>query len=389
MMNLKLNQKDKIPVLHIITRLIPGGADENTIYTVTGLDRAGFRVDLMVGREYESGFADIDINGFLVNKALIRAVDPLRDMVAFVRMVRIIKKNRYAIVHTHTAKAGIIGRFAARCAGVPVILHTLHGSTFHNHMHPFTALFYRLLERIAEKTSSKTITVGDDLRDRYLAAKIGRRQNYITIRSGFDLHRFKQSANHGIRKELGIPAHHTVIGTVARLEPRKGVHYFVSMAERLIREKKDVEFVIAGDGPEYDNLCRLIEAKKLQNSVTLLGYREDIEKVLLSIDLFVLTSLWEGLPRVLVQAALSGKPIVCFDVEGAGEIVKNGKNGYIVETGDSDALINNVKELLENRTRMNEMAAYSKQFDAQPWSREIMVSQIEKLYLYLLQTKNQ
>ncbi|MBD3383432.1 glycosyltransferase [candidate division KSB1 bacterium] len=378
---------NKKRVLHIITRLIPGGADENTIYTVSGLDKNRFLVDLMVGEEYDSSYAGLPVDAFMVNKQLSRNIHPLKDALAFISIYKLIKQKRYDIVHTHTAKAGILGRFAARCANVPVIVHTLHGSTFHSQLHPPARFIFRLLERLGEKVSAKLITVGDDLRERYLSAKIGKPEKYITIRSGFDVSKFdldsytlkKDRAR--LRNELGTPVRQPVIGTVARLEPRKGLGFLISLAERLVRSNHNVHFYIAGDGPDYAALKEKIESKNLSDMITLLGYRDDVESVLASIDLFVLTSLWEGLPRVLVQAAMVGRPIVCFDVEGAKEIVYDGFNGYIVPIGDIDALTEKVRYLLDQETLLRVMGDRSKSIDPSSWSKEVMISQIETLYM--------
>ncbi len=374
-------------VLHIITRLIPGGADENTIYTVSGLDKNRFMVDLMVGEEYDAKYAALPVDAFMVNKYLTRNIHPLKDALAFIYIFKLIKQKRYDIVHTHTAKAGILGRFAARCANVPVIVHTLHGSTFHSQMQPPARFVFRILERLAEKVSVKLITVGDDLRERYLSAKIGKREKYVTIRSGFDVSKFDldsytiEKNRTRIRNELGTPVRQPVIGTVARLEPRKGVDFLISLAERLLHSNHNVHFYIAGDGPDYTALKEKIESKNLSGVITLLGYRNDVENILSSIDLFVLTSLWEGLPRVLVQAALLGRAIVCFDVEGAKEIVYDGFNGYIVPVGDIDALTEKVRYLLDKENLLSVMGDRSKSIDPSSWRKEIMVSQIETLYI--------
>ncbi len=325
----------------------------------------------------------------MVNKHLTRNIHPLKDALAFIYIYKLIKQKRYDIVHTHTAKAGILGRFAARCANVPVIVHTLHGSTFHFQMHPPARFMFRILERLAEKVSAKLITVGDDLRERYLSANIGKRGKYVTIRSGFDVSKFDldsytiEKNRTRIRNELGTPVRQPVIGTVARLEPRKGLDFLISLAERLLHSNHNVHFYLAGDGPDYALLKEKIESKNLSGVITLLGYRDDIERVLSAIDLFVLTSLWEGLPRVLVQAAVMARPIVSFDVEGAREIVNDGFNGYIVPVGDIDALTDKVRYLLDNGNLMRAMGERSKSIDPSAWSKEIMVSQIETLYMQL------
>ena len=313
-------------MLHVLTRLIRGGADENTLLTVNGLDPNRFRVTLAVGAGSEATMvASVSPEVTVVElPELVREVSPRRDLAALRSLRRLIRAGRYDIVHTHTAKAGILGRFAARGAG-PIVVHTLHGSTFHAALGRAEYLLYWGLEKAAARFTDRIITVGEDLRDRYLEAGIGRHDRYQLIRSGMELADFSAAAAMGperraeVRRSLGVPADAPLVGKVARLEARKGYRYFLDMAEAVLERIPATHFVGLGAGDEHDALRAEVERRGLTGRVHFPGFRRDIADVLAVLDVAVLTSLWEGLPRALVQAAASGVPAVSFAVEGAHE----------------------------------------------------------------------
>ncbi len=377
----------KIRVLHIITRLIPGGADENTIQTVIGLDKSRFRIDLVVG-----GLSDQDMIGrvegcrIIMIPELIREPAPGKDLKALWQLIRLVRSQRYHIVHTHTAKAGILGRLAAVIGRTPIIIHTLHGATFHRTMSAITALFYRLLERLAARVTDKLVTVGDNLRDIYVSAGIGKEEQYITIRSGFELARFKLSdaeialRRRKTRRELGLSDSAFVIGSASRLEPRKGQYYFLEAAQRLLQEYPSLHFILAGDGPSAQELQTLAHSLRISSQVHFLGHRNDIEDVMASMDVFVLSSLWEGLPQVLVQAAALRKPIVCFDTEGACEVVHGGENGFVVPRGDVTAMTEALFYLVSHPQQARRMGAAGHRFVGDDYDKAVMVKRIEGLY---------
>jgi glycosyltransferase involved in cell wall biosynthesis len=381
----------KIRVLHIITRLIPGGADENTVQTVLGLDKERFQVDLIVGGQSdELMMRRVERCRVIIVPELVRNPSPLKDLKTCIKLIRLIRQERYHIVHTHTAKAGIIGRFAAWFCRVPIIVHTLHGATFHRALHPGEAALYRALERLAARVSHKLVSVGDDLRRIYLDAGVGKPRQYVTIRSGFEIARFRLSdaelalRRRKIRRELSISDDAWVIGSASRLEPRKGQFYFLQSAQRLLIKYPDLVFIIAGDGPSAKELRTLAHSLRIANRVQFLGHRTDIEDVMSAMDIFVLSSLWEGLPQVLVQAAALGRPIVSFDAEGAKEIVHGGENGFVVPRGDENALTESLAYLIAHPQRAREMGVRGRRFIGEEYDKEIMVRRIDKLYRELL-----
>jgi len=376
-----------ISVLHILTRLIRGGADENTLLTVNGLDPHRFRVTLAVGAGSEATMlAAVSPSVRVIELTdLVREVSPRRDLAALRGLRRLIRDERYDIVHTHTAKAGMLGRFAARGAG-PVIVHTLHGSTFHGALGRAEYLLYWGLEKAAAGFTDRIITVGEDLRDRYLEAGIGRADRYQLIRSGMELSDFSAAAAMGperraeVRRSLGVPADAPLVGKVARLEARKGYRYFLEMAEAVLQRVPAAHFVGLGAGDEHGPLRAEVERRGLTGRVHFPGFRRDIADVLAVLDVAVLTSLWEGLPRVLVQAAASGGPAVSFAVEGAHEVVKDRVNGWVVPMRDVPAMTDRVVELLSDPARARAMGAAGRGLVCETWAADTMVRQIAEVY---------
>jgi glycosyltransferase involved in cell wall biosynthesis len=375
-------------VLHVHTRMIWGGADENTLFTVNGLDPERFQVTLAVGSGSEPtmlGRIEPHVEVREIAE-LVRDISPRHDAAAFLQLRRLMRERRYHIVHTHTAKGGILGRFAARSAGVPVIIHTLHGSTFHQALDPLHYRLYWVLEKLAGSFTNRIISVGEDLKDRYVRAGISSAGRYEVIRSGMDLRRFRNAARMSaakrveVRRSLGVPAEAPLVGKVARLEPRKGYRYFIEMAEQVLQHVPGAHFVGIGAGKQLESLAAETARRGLSDRVHFPGLRPDIADVLASLDVLVLTSLWEGLPRVLVEAAACGIPAVTFEVEGAREIVKDGVNGYIVPSKDVGQLAARVISLLVNPERARGMGVAGSEFVHQDWSVESMVREITAVY---------
>jgi len=387
----KTESGSKIRVLHLITRLIKGGADENTILTIRGLKKEDYEVDLMIGGESDYNFIENldDIKPILVNE-LRRNINPAKDFIAFYRIYNYIKKHDYTIIHTHTAKAGFLGRLAAKCAGTPVIIHTLHGITFHNFLNIIVKNIYIFLEKWVGKFTDKFITVGDDIKQKYIAKHIAEPDKYITIRSGFDLQQFIQTGTLSHtersfeRQRIGLKPTDIVIGSVSRLEPRKGHIHLIEAASKIVTQNQRIKFLIVGEGSYRTYLEDEVRRRNLTNWIMFLGYRSDIARIMALFDIFVLTSLWEGLPRVLVQAAALGKPIVTFDVEGAREVVVHEKNGFIIPAKNESKLIERLLWLSQHIDRAHQMGLMGKNLINESWDYRIMVQQINNLYQELL-----
>jgi len=379
-------------VLHVITRLIRGGADENTVLTVNGLPRDRFRVALAVGPESDEamlGRVASDVEVVRVPD-LVRDVHPARDLRALGQLRSLCARARVDVFHTHVAKAGILGRAAAD-GRVGTVVHTIHGATFHGHQGPLARMLYRALERRAARAADRLIVVGEDLRARYLAAGVGRPEQYVTIRSGMDVEPFRRAAalapgaRVALRRAFGIPEDAFVVTSAARLEPRKGQAFLLEAGRALAQRFTRVRFLMAGEGPERAALERLAAAHPaLRGRVVFPGYCEDLAPVLGLSDAFCLTSLWEGLPRVLVQASLAGLPVVTFGVEGAAEVVRNGESGWIVAPRDVPGLTRALETLVWDPAKARAMGRRGADLVADEWDARRMVTRIAAVYDELL-----
>ncbi len=401
----------EIRVLHIITRLILGGAQENTILTVEGLRRKEYEVDLATGPA-------IGPEGSLVEEArakginlimvpeMRRQINPWRDFLTFIKLYRLIKRGNYDIVHTHSTKAGILGRLAAKLAGIKVIIHTIHGLPFHEYQPKWINRFYILCERLAGIFTHKLITVAQVMTEKALTAKIAPREKFVTIYSGMELDKFlgpevepaderKQvEIGPGVevakkRRELGIEEDALVVGKVARLFHLKGHKYLLEAAAQVVKVYPKVRFLLVGDGILRESLEGQAQDLGIGENVLFTGLvpKEEIPGLLAVMDVVVHTSLREGLARVLPQALASERPVISFDIDGAREVVRDGETGYLVPARDSRKLAEAIIGLLGDKGTARRMGESGRRLVDPDFRVEVMVERIAHLYEELFKSK--
>jgi glycosyltransferase involved in cell wall biosynthesis len=380
-------------VLHIITRLIVGGAQENTMLTAAMLESGRFQVDVVAGPQTGpegSLIEEVRSRGvpLTIEPSLVREVNPVKDLAALLRLTALIRRGRYAIVHTHSSKAGILGRWAAWLARTPIIVHTVHGWGHHERQHPYVRKGYILLERLTLRITDRLVAVSPLNVEKGLADGIGRTQHYTIIRSGIELDRFGRPriAREEMRARLGIPLDAPVVGSVTRLSPQKAPLDFVQAAATAMRRMPEAWFVLVGDGPLRAEVEAQAAQTGLDKRLVLTGLRRDVPELLGVMDVFVLSSLWEGLPRVLPQAMAAGLPIVATAIDGNAEAVEEGVNGRLVPPGDTDAMAEAIIALLQDPTRAGAMGAAGKA-RVDEFSARAMVDDIAELYEQLLAEK--
>lgn len=323
----------KIKVAHVVTLLELGGAQQNTLYTLQHLDRDRFEPVLICGRgallDKEAERAGCRV---LFIDSLVREIRPLQDWRALGDLRRALERENPDIVHTHSSKAGILGRWAARRAGVPVIIHTFHGFGFNKEQKPWTRAAFVALEKSAAKISRALVAVSRANRDEALALGIGRPEQYRLIRSGVRLADYK-SIERSRRAPAGIPLapDQPLITTVGPFKPQKNLLDFIRAAEIVHRTRPAARFLLVGDGALRPELEGEIRRRGLNGVVILAGWRRDLSAIFSRTDVFVMTSLWEGLPRALVEAMSAGLPSVANAVDGVSDIIEDGVNGFAVE----------------------------------------------------------
>jgi len=310
-----------------------------------------------------------------------REVNPWR---AFIRLYRLIKQGNYDIVHTHSSKAGILGRLAARLAGTKIIVHTIHGLPFHEYQSRWVNCFYIFCERFSSLFTDKIITVAAVMTGKALTAKLAPREKFTTIYSGMDLNRFLKP---GIRvadkrKQIGIEPDIPVVGKIARLFPLKGHKYLLEAAAEVVKVCPQVKFLLVGDGILRENLEKQAETLGIKERIIFAGLvaQDEIPQLLAVMDIVVHTSLREGLARVLPQALACGKPVVSFDIDGASEVVKEGETGHLVPAEDSERLAKAIIDLLGNKERARNMGEAGKRLVDPAFRVEVMVDKIAEVY---------
>ena len=388
-------------VLHIITRFLRGGGTEkNTIYSIQALDKTKFSIDIAMGRESDFSYARNvlpEVNEIIMIKKLDNDFNPVKNLKALYKIFKLMRRNRYAVVHTHQCKASILGCFAAKFAKVPIVIFGLHGDYLENPR--FTGLWrkiYKLIEQIAVKCATMFISVGEELQERYINRYGLSSSRCEVVRSGMELANFYKATTFSQEKikqkkeELNIKPEELVIGKVSSLELRKGYKFAIRVAEKIIRgNNRNIKFLFVGEGDQRAELEGMVKGLGLDDRIIFTGFRSDVDELMAIFDIFIFTSLMEGLPQVLVQAAAAGRPIVSFEVEGAKEIIKDGINGFIVPFGDIDGLAEKTNYLLSNPEKAKEMGANGKRIIGNRWDIADMQEKIRDIYDRLIDDPKQ
>ena len=371
-------------ILHVITRLIQGGAQENTVYTAQGQAALGHEVTLVYGPELngESPFFTLPKNPKLVVMPnLVRALSPLKDLKAYADLKNYFRANSFDIIHTHSSKAGILGRLAAADAKTKAkIVHTIHGLAFDEFQSAFKNKLYIAAEKKAARVSDAIITVCDAMRDQALQAGVGHKDLYHTVRSGSDLTAFQKAPQfrEEARQKLAVKDNELLLVSVARLFPQKGVEEILSAARSL---PNNVKLLLIGGGPLKEEMEKFAAAN-LPGRVIFQGEvpPRDIPFLLSAGDLLVHASYREGLARVLVQAMAAGIPAISSRAGGAAEIVVDGRNGYLFPIGDEKALKARLEAVTGDPELLSKLKEGARDTDVSDYSIDAMVKGTMAVY---------
>lgn len=392
---------EKIKVIHIITRLDKGGSAQNTLLTCLGLTER-YELVLVHGLSPESQMTDwekqsVDSEikeakkkGVKVIRIpyLVRRIEPVQDIGAFFSLLKLMIKEKPAIVHTHTSKAGILGRCAAKLAGVPIIVHTPHGHVFYGHFSPLASRLFVIVERLMAFITDRMIALTEGERNDYIALSVCDPDKIVTIHSGVEIDRYmKAEVNiEDKKRSLGLNPKSLVVGIVGWLLPIKGPMYLLKAMARVWQSHPEIKLVFVGKGELEDELRTETFRMGVSERVTFLGWRDDIPEIMHALDIFVLPSLNEGMGRVLVEAMAAGKPIVASRVGGIPDLVKHGQNGFLVGPGDIEGLSLAIRKLLIDKKMRDEMGRRGRTM-ALDFGVEKMVEKIDELYSSLYQRR--
>ena len=384
----------KARVLHLITRLDRGGSADNTILTVFGLLKKGYYVTLVSGQTLNPTLklAELDWQkgkDWVEVPELVRQISPIRDIKAFFKIYVLIKRGCFHLVHTHSSKAGILGRLAAKLAGVPIIVHTPHGHVFYGYYEPILTRLFLLVERIWAKLTDRIVTLTEKGKQEHIQLKVAPTDKFAVIPSGVELRDFLrvQKSSPTLRQELGIVSGDRVVGSVGRFVPIKGYRYFLEAAKEILDQQSDVLFLLVGDGPLEEELKAFAEALGIAPRAVFAGYRADVAKMIALMDVFVLPSLNEGMGKVVVEAMAEGKPVVATKVGGVPELVLDNLTGILCPPKDSFAMAEAILKLLRNKELARKMGAEGRKRVYPRYDAKVMVEKIERLYGNLMREK--
>ncbi len=383
----------KLRVAHIITRLIIGGAQENTLLTVEDQHHLyGDEVSLICG-------PGLGPEGSLVERAQRQAIDvrlvpelrrslhPVRDYASYRRLVAILREIRPQIVHTHSSKAGVLGRAAAAKLGIPCV-HTIHGAAFHYGQNPVLHRSYIAAEKWAARRCERLIGVCDAMTDTYVAAGIAPREKFCTIHSGMEVEPFLSPPRprETVRQELGFGPEDVVVTKVARLFNLKGHEFVIAAARQVIDAHPNVRFLFVGDGilrPQFESQ---IARAGLSTNFVFAGLvpPENVPELIHASEIVVHTSLWEGLARVLPQALIAGKPVVSYDIDGAKEVVIPGQTGYLLPPQSTVELARALIELAADPPLRERLGSTGRARFTDQFRHETMTRRIREVYAEVL-----
>jgi len=371
----------------IITKLELGGAQQTALHLVGNLNREKYEVHLVAGAggyfdEYARSVPDLKLNLLESFKHPIR---PLQDLRAFREIKKYLVKHEIELVHTHSSKAGFLGRMAARAAGVPIIVHSAHGFSFHEYQNPIAHRLYVLLERYVAKNSTALIAGGYDVKEYGLQNKVGSENMYSVIYAGVDLESFrKATANRdAYLKTYGLKGDVFTVGMVGNLKKQKNPLEFLEIAKQVLDTEQDMQFIFAGDGPLRKKIDAKLQKYSIGDKVKFVGWVDNAQAFISCIDVFLLTSLWEGLPCTLSQAIAAGKLCVATNIGGNREILNEINSGFLYEPGRVEKAVEIILTLKNNNLKKltvdNSKESYLSRFDFQH-----ILKQHEHLYDKLL-----
>jgi glycosyltransferase involved in cell wall biosynthesis len=371
-----------IKVLHVITRFI-AGAGGNTLLTALGTDRDRYEVWVagaaggpLWKRAADAGVRTVELPRFR------EVISPLDDLAVLAQLIRLIRRERFSIVHTHSTKGGVLGRLAAWICRTPIVVHTIHGFSTHEFMSRARRRAYLAFERPMRPLTDSFLAVAPEVAREAVDSRLAPPGGVSVVPSAVELDAIPAGGDPRIRLELGISADASLIGTVGRVDEQKAPLDFVRAAAMVAEERPAARFVVVGDGPLLE--AARAEAKRLGVEVAFTGFREDAAIVAATFDVFVISSLYEGLGRALTEALASARPVVATAVNGVVDLVEHGSTGLLAAPHDPESLARAVTWMLDHPTEAARMGAAGATRVRQTFRPEVMCRQIDDIYARLL-----
>jgi glycosyltransferase involved in cell wall biosynthesis len=369
-------------ICHIITQLELGGAQINTLKTLKHFSDRGDDLILITNQAgILNGKANklLNVKKYFI-KPLVREINPLKDIRALKMLTSILKKERPDIVHTHSSKAGILGRKAAKKAKIGCIIHTVHGYGFNYFKNKLIRGFAIFTERNAARITDKLIFVSRDDMKIAKELKLGRNEKYLLIRSGVDFNLFQDIGHRKstVRKNLNLPLNRKIIINVAPFKKQKNIPLFLDIIKELRKDFEDILGIVIGDGNLRSKYETYIKSNHLVENILLLGFKENPRDFVYASDIFLSTSLWEGLPRSVLESLLLGIPVIAPNIGGINEVVIDGKNGFLYDNKEN--ALKKIEILIKDEKYRQKLSKNAKKSISSEFSLETMLNNLENLY---------
>jgi glycosyltransferase involved in cell wall biosynthesis len=388
-------RREPIKILRVIARLNVGGPALHVAYLTTGLADRGYETTLVAGtlaRGEESMATVAEARGVKIETlpALHREIGLLHDAQAILRLARLIRQERPTILHTHTAKAGAVGRIAAVLAGTarpPIIVHTFHGHVLRGYFNPFTTFAFRMLERWLARVTTALIAVSPEVRDDLVRLHVAPASKFTIIRLGIELEErtdTDEETRRETRRQLGMAPDAFVVGWVGRMTAVKRTDDVIRALRGLVGRGVDAYLCLVGDGPDREHLERYAHELGVVKRCLFLGYQEDVSQFYGAMDALILPSMNEGTPVSVIEALAAQRPAVATRVGGTPDVIRDGVDGFLVEVGDVDALSDRLAELAADPERRARMGADGRERVLGRYAVERLVDDIDRLYRELL-----
>jgi glycosyltransferase involved in cell wall biosynthesis len=390
-----LASEQRVKVLRVIARLNVGGPALHVAYLTAGLAERGYDTTLVAGtiaRGEESMAFVADAHNVKIEPLveLHREISPIRDLRAIVRLAQLIRRERPTILHTHTAKAGAVGRIAAllaRDARPPIVVHTFHGHVLRGYFGRVTTLGFRTLERLLARTTTALIAVSPEVRDDLVALHVAPASKFTVVRLGIDLAQRvdnDDAQRRETRRQMGLRDDAFVVGWVGRMTAVKNTDSVVRALQQLVERGIDAYAVLVGDGPDRDHLERYAHELGVIKRCLFLGYQEDVARFYDAIDVLLLPSVNEGTPVSVIESLAAGRPTVATRVGGIPDVVRDGVDGFLVDYADPVGLADRLAELATDPQRRAEMGAAGRARVVERYAVGRLVEDVDKLYRSLL-----
>jgi len=386
---------EPVKVLRVIARLNVGGPALHVAYLVEGLADRGYETTLVAGslargEESMAHVAESRNARIVTIPHLHREISPLEDARAIVRLAQLIREERPQILHTHTAKAGAVGRIAALLAGSarpPIVVHTFHGHVLRGYFSPLTTLGFRTLERWLARVTTRLIAVSPEVRDDLVRLGVGPKEKFAVIRLGIELGERvggDEETRRETRRQLGVGPDAFVVGWVGRMTAVKRTDDVVRSFRELLDRDVDAYLCLVGDGPDRPRLERLAHELGIVKRCLFVGYQDDVAPYYEAIDVLLLPSVNEGTPVSVIEALAAGRPAVATRVGGVPDVVRDGVDGHLVEVGDASTLGERLAELARDPSRREEMGQEGRSRVIERYAVSRLVDDIDALYRELL-----